>query len=255
MIHRILTDSPTLPLKGSSEIHLWQLNLDDDSVSSIDLNRLSKGLTPDEFDRANRIRHSARRRAFVQTRYWLRSLVAHYTGTTQAQICIESNAHGKPRLAGTADHQGLVFNVSHTDGMAVLAFGRDMPLGVDVEQLKPHRASSPLVRFTLATREYDHWLQLEEDHKASFFFRCWCAKEAFAKATGRGLALGIKNIVPHELNESFYAVPKEFGPADQWHLHTWHQGQFQYSLVYQTGSARLPIRTFNLPVILPHPAP
>lgn len=256
MLKRIYTDWPALQLKDSSEIHLWQLNLDHSPVSNSDLSRLLKALSPDEINRADQIRYAERRQAFVQTRYWLRSLLAHYTGTTLTQICIESNAHGKPRLAGTAEHQGLVFNVSHTDGMAILAFGRNLPIGVDVECVVPDRVSPRLVRYTLAIREFDHWLQLGPQQKASFFFRCWCAKEAFAKATGRGLALGIKNIVAHELSESFYAVPPEFGPADQWHLHTWHQDHYHYSLVYHTENATRPsIRTFTLPLSLPHPTP
>ena len=89
--------------------------------------------------------------------------------------------HGKPRLDG--DGAGIHFNLSHSGGLALIAVARGVEVGVDLEEIRPRPDLERVARrvFTEAEREA---VALGGDRA---FYRHWVAKEAFVKATGRGV--------------------------------------------------------------------
>jgi 4'-phosphopantetheinyl transferase len=88
-------------------------------------------------------------------------------------------AHGKPRLANGE----LRFNLTHSGELALVAVS-SVEVGVDVEQVKPHRDLTGVAKrvFTAAERAE---VAAGGDRA---FYRHWVAKEAFVKATGRGIS-------------------------------------------------------------------
>lgn len=136
-------------------------------------------LTADELLRAGRFKVPDARPRFVVGRAALRALLGRYLGAEPAELRFAANAHGKPRLDPDSP---LRFNLSHSAGLALIAVARDAEVGVDVEEVKPRHDLRRLARrvFTEAEREaIDGQLA---------FYRHWVAKEAFVKATGRGVA-------------------------------------------------------------------
>lgn len=87
------------------------------------------------------------------------------------------NAYGKPFLP---DFEGIYFNLSHSGEYAACAVG-EMPVGVDVEQIRPRRAVA------LAKKLFpEEELPKEDPLKA--FFRLWTRRESAGKMRGAGLS-------------------------------------------------------------------
>lgn len=118
------------------------------------------------------------------TRAALRELVGDATGTDPSSVVFDrvcrhcdDPGHGKPRAAG-----GPSFSVSHTDGLALVAIGGAEELGVDLERGDRRTRVRDRV---LTGRERE---RLAVDDTAGLL-QLWSAKEAVAKADGRGITL------------------------------------------------------------------
>ena len=99
---------------------------------------------------------------------------------------VERDENGKPRFPGAP---GLHFNLSHSGGLSLCGAGR-VPLGVDVEVLRPRRPG--LARHVLSAEEYAWFLRQGGDWGA--FYTLWTLKEARVKCTGAGLRQAPKRI-------------------------------------------------------------
>ncbi len=169
---------------GEEEIHVRFLALDQRVPHA---NSLLELLSADEQERAQRYRFDQHRNEFILTRAALRILLGFYLGKSPEQLAFSYSAQGKPSLA--KDAADLCFNVSHTHGLAALAFGRGCEIGVDVEKLRPECDATKLAQrfFSMSEREVISSLSGRPLHEA--FFRCWTRKEAFIKAKGGGLSI------------------------------------------------------------------
>jgi len=78
--------------------------------------------------------------------------------------------------------------MSHSDELALVAFGLDADLGVDVERIEPRRADRGVARRFFAEREIQALEAFPPDAWTRGFFDCWTRKEAFIKAIGEGLS-------------------------------------------------------------------
>lgn len=117
-------------------------------------------------------------------RAWLGELL----GCAPDEIALRRDAHGRPRL--DAPGPGDV-SWSHSGDGLLMAHGRGVDLGVDLERLRPRpRALELAQRFFHPTESA--WLSaLDAGERDAAFIRLWCAKEAVVKAHGRGIAFGL----------------------------------------------------------------
>lgn len=94
--------------------------------------------------------------------------------------------NGKPYFKGYAN---LHFNLSHSGNFAVCIVA-GMPCGIDIEGNRPFKPS--VAKRFFSKTEY-HWIYDTENVsvQAERFFRLWTLKEAYAKATGNGIAAEI----------------------------------------------------------------
>lgn len=164
-------------------VHLWERRLD---ATPAEVNACYELLSGAERERAQRFRIERPRIAFVLTRGTLRSLLAHYQGGEPQAVRFRYQDQGKPFLE---DDNNLFFNVSHTDGLALLAFAKGRRLGVDVEKVKPDTEVEKLAERFFSERECRDLRELKGDELRAAFFRVWTRKEAYIKATGEGLSL------------------------------------------------------------------
>lgn len=143
-------------------------------------------LSPEERERAARFRVEKPRQEFIVTRGTLRSLAGGYLNTSPEGISFRYSEHGKPTFQGASD---LRFNVSHTDGLAVIAFVNKREIGVDVEKVSRIADARQLAERFFSIREREALHNLSGDELQAAFFRCWTRKEAYVKARGEGLSL------------------------------------------------------------------
>lgn len=142
-------------------------------------------------DAGERLRHQrykveGARREFLVGRALVRTVLSRYADMAPADWRFEANEYGRPAIVGAAP--GLVFNLSHTRGLAALAVARDCDLGVDVESVdRPSAAPDVADRYFSAPEAA--FVRAGGDLLAERFFAVWTLKEAYIKARGMGLAL------------------------------------------------------------------
>jgi 4'-phosphopantetheinyl transferase len=164
-------------------VQVWLL--DDAAIEPV-CAALAETLSPDERQRACAFRHEHHRRRFIARRAALRRLIGGYLSRDPAAVRFGMLPLGKPVLQGE-DAARLAFSVSHTDGMALLAFAWDCRVGVDVEQRIDGLDVSGIGRGILSARE-ETWLASARHGPAASVLGIWTRKEALLKALGTGLA-------------------------------------------------------------------
>lgn len=208
--------SQALPLQ-EGEIHVWCADL---NVPVETLRSLRSVLSPDEAARAERFYFDPDRNRFIATRSILRVLLSRYLGVLPQSIQFSYGEHGKPFLKeDTYTH--VRFNVSHSHQKAVLAFTKVYDVGVDVEFLRPERATDELANRFFASPETCALRALPPDLRLAGFFACWTRKEAFIKAKGRGLSLSLSSFVvsldPRD-SARLISVNSDSLEGSRWHL-------------------------------------
>jgi 4'-phosphopantetheinyl transferase len=170
-----------LPLENG-EVHVWRAKLDrsDELVK-----QFRNTLAADEIDRANRFHFERHRRDYVVGRGLLRELVGRYIGVRPETLVFSYGAYGKPALSGP---HPLRFNMSHSGGMALFGFTEKQDIGIDVEHIRADFASEDIARRFFSAVEVEGLSALPVEERVAAFFRCWTRKEAFIKATGKGLS-------------------------------------------------------------------
>ena len=162
------------------EVHVWSADLD-----RIPEALLRDPLSADEQERGRRFHFERDRRRFAATRGLLRRLLGRYLGLDPSRLRFAYGPRGKPFLAGEDE---LRFNVSHSGGLALLAFARGREVGVDVERERPVPEAADIARHYFSAWEAAQLRRLRDGERTAAFFRCWTRKEAFIKATGDGLS-------------------------------------------------------------------
>ncbi|WP_313919488.1 4'-phosphopantetheinyl transferase superfamily protein [Tahibacter sp.] len=130
---------------------------------------------------------------------------------------LEVGAHGKPALAAG----GFDFNLSHSGGAAVVALGRGVEVGVDLESPGRPRPHAELARRYFCGPEAQSIGNTPEALRETAFLRLWTAKEAVLKALGRGLAFGLDKLEFDATVDppALLRIDVAGGAAALWHLH------------------------------------
>lgn len=110
--------------------------------------------------------------------------------STTCRFC--GRDHGKPRIDGwRAD---IEFSISHSGRLVVVAVAREMPIGVDVEQMRPSRERRSLTASVLSAVEQAVFCSLPTEDREFGLLRYWTRKEALLKATGHGLVAAMNEL-------------------------------------------------------------
>jgi 4'-phosphopantetheinyl transferase len=147
---------------------------------------------------------------YIARHCWLRRILAGYLDCLPEQVPLVQGPHGKPNVAGRND---LQFNLTHSGAHTVLAIARSRSvaaLGVDLEPVRAHEWASELVAAMFHERERHHWQRLpstKPELRTRAFAVWWTAKEAWLKALGVGLLVGL---------DPFDATELAWAPNDRW---------------------------------------
>jgi 4'-phosphopantetheinyl transferase len=166
----------------ANEVSAWVVDLCRPPVPP---DELFRRLTADERVRAANYKIAKAREQFVIGRGLLRGLLADFLGTAPEAVPLCYLPSGKPildagRAAGSAP---LHFNLTHTDGVLVLAAARRR-IGVDVERVRPVENADGLVERYFSAAEAAAFGLLPQRYRLAAFFRGWTCKEAVIKAAG-----------------------------------------------------------------------
>ncbi|MCZ7637348.1 MAG: 4'-phosphopantetheinyl transferase superfamily protein [Verrucomicrobia bacterium] len=182
----------TLPLPLEREVvEVWRIEV---SEANLGWAQAADCLSPEEVGRAARYRFAADRDRFVLGRSALRRRLAAGLRCAAGDVRIQYGAQGRPELESGSNPAGVVFSVSHIPGLVLLAFARGCRLGIDVETVDRVRDWRSFARLALSEREYAAVASLPAGLQAAGFLRAWTAKEAYLKATGRGLTVELGRI-------------------------------------------------------------
>ncbi len=173
------------PLPAADELHVWRLE-----VAAAPVRALLPLLDAQERARAERLAFEHLRDEFVAVRGSLRRLIGDYLGRDPAAVRFRYGAQGKPAIV--EDAPVLTFNVSHSGGRALLAFGPGIGIGVDVEAMREQRDLRELARTSFSPVEFDAFSAVAPTARTRFFYRLWTAKEAYIKGPGGGLSIPLQ---------------------------------------------------------------
>jgi 4'-phosphopantetheinyl transferase len=171
-------------------------------------------LSDDEKARADRFVTPALRGRFTIGRSVLRTLLGRYLDRDPAEIEFAYSARGKPSV------NGINFNLSHSGGLAVYAFGHGCEIGIDIETIRASDDLLDVARRFFAANEYAELATLDPSEQTDAFFRCWTRKEAFLKATGEGIAAALDRFeVTLRADDPPALRWIDGGNAAAWHVH------------------------------------
>jgi len=176
---------PKSPSLQTGEVHVWRIELEQPDEL---LEKSRATLNPDELERARRFHFEKHRRHFIIGRGFLRDVLGRYLKVEPAALRFSYGAYGKPALAGEHENSKIHFNMSHSHNLALLAITEEKHLGIDVEHIRSDFASGEIARRFFSPVEVESFNALQPAEQVAAFFRCWTRKEAFMKATGKGMS-------------------------------------------------------------------
>jgi 4'-phosphopantetheinyl transferase len=177
-----------LPLP-EDEVQLWRIDLE---ALGPEESRWQKLLSSDELERASRFHLPRDRQRFVTSRALLRTILSAYLATDPGTLSFSYSSKEKPSLGPAHADSNVAFNISHSGGVALLAFTRGREIGVDVEQARSNFELEAIARRFFSPAEQKQLADVPADERPDAFFRCWTRKEAYIKATGDGLSLPLR---------------------------------------------------------------
>jgi 4'-phosphopantetheinyl transferase len=232
---------------GPREVHVWLSAPEELSEAQLDVCRSL--LDAGEEERRARYLFERHQRLFAAAHGFVRSVLSGYVALAPEDWRFSTNDHGRPDAVLPAGAPPLRCNLSHTDGLVACGLVLDRDLGLDVEG---HRRpiSDGLAERSFAPPELAAWRALEGDAQRERFFEHWTLKEAYMKARGIGLALGLDNFWYRI--EPGRPLQIEFGPTiddrpPEWQLHLFDPTpQHRGALAVRRGSgADLALRVFR----------
>ncbi len=189
------------------------------AVAAPELERLAASLDEVERERAKRFRFDKHRDEFMAAHGLKRRMLSDADPSLAPQAWrFQTTLAGKPEVVQRPD---LYFNLTHCDGLVACAVTWDMPLGLDAESLD-REVPRELIAHHFAPAEVAALSDCPPEELAEGFFSRWTLKEAWVKATGRGLSQSLR-AASFELGDPPQVrFDEALGePAGRWHFRRW----------------------------------
>jgi 4'-phosphopantetheinyl transferase len=160
-------------------VHVWRIALDPHSGQD------EAVLAPTELARAARFHDATRRQRYLALRLAARHILARYLGTSPHALAFGTGPRGKPHVV--APPTALMFNLTDSGALALLAVSDAGPIGVDLELLRVVPRWQAIARRSFDNDACRRLETADPQERAHLFLRHWTAHEARQKATGEGL--------------------------------------------------------------------
>ncbi len=178
-------------------------------------------MTDGELAQAARFYFEKDRRRYIVTRALVRTVLSRYAADIAPESWrFETNSYGRPHIANDfASARSLSFNITHTDGLIVLAVAREQTLGVDAENTETRPVSPTLADSFFAPEEAAALRTVDAAHWQQRFFEYWTLKESYIKARGMGLSIPLDKFsftFPADGSVELYVHPEQQDLAARW---------------------------------------
>ena len=200
-------------------VHLWRIHYR--AINTDHTLQLFRQLSTEEQLRAERYHFVDDQQRFIIRHGLLRILLGNYLNGEPSELEIQQNENGKPFLTETTENEVIQFSLSHSKEIILYAFGRRRRIGVDIEFIQPMTDMDAVVGAYFSESEKEEYKNLPQEQRLESFYHCWTKKEAFLKALGKGLSLGLDTFTvplkpgaPTELQRDAWNVQE----AGQWVL-------------------------------------
>ncbi len=170
------------------DVHVWFTR--PNQVPRDSLDAYVRLMTRGERERGERYRFEKDRTLHAIARALVRTTLSQYADVPPDAWRFEAGEHGRPSISAPA--ADLAFNLTHTAGFVACAVSREPEVGVDVEEVRPDRATANLSQRVFSKREYSDLGRLPASEKPGRFFDLWTLKESYIKARGLGLAIPLR---------------------------------------------------------------
>jgi len=168
----------------AGQVHLWRAGLPP-ALGAGRARRLAAMLPEEELARCERFRRPDARARALASRVALRAVLGSCLGLDPREVPL-LEGRGKPHLAGGLEGE-LDFSLSDSGGLVLLAVGRKVRVGADVEKLRPAPFLDVVVERFFGEQERDELSGLRGAERRRAYFRLWTRREAAAKALGLGI--------------------------------------------------------------------
>jgi 4'-phosphopantetheinyl transferase len=177
---------PLRKLPPEATIEIWLIDLDRKLNFGVNLDNI---LSTEERDRAGRFIFPRDAGRFRLCRAMLRLGLSAYLQTALQKIELATTPHGKPFLA---NHSELHFNVTHSNGLGLIAFTTVGEVGIDVEAIQRGVEVLDIAAANFTKNEAAQVAAARTpQEQTSIFLSFWTRKEAVLKAAGCGLRHGL----------------------------------------------------------------
>lgn len=163
----------------TNQVHIWYIPFNENLIDS-------SILSPDEIQRSSEYKFNLHKNYFLMYRCVLRKILACYYDIHPEKLVFSYTNYGKPYVLNNAP--GIQFNLSHSNGIAVLGITKYHQIGIDIELIKPLEDMLLMANQILSELEYRRFLMLIESERLEAFYEIWTRKEAFIKAINKGLS-------------------------------------------------------------------
>lgn len=172
---------------NTNHIDLWFI--EPHQLSTEAMTSLRALLSNDEVLKLQQYKNKPTQYTSTVTRSLCRLILAQYTNTTPQSLKFIRNQHGKPELVDNINT--LRFNLSHNNELIVMVVCANDDIGCDIENPKRKINVELISRRYFAKQEHKQLSHLTGEQQKKRFFEIWTLKEAFVKATGIGIGLGL----------------------------------------------------------------
>lgn len=165
-------------------VDIWRIALDLELDS---VKRFESTLSADEVERAAKFQFPKDRDRYVIAHGFLRDVLSRYLKDESSHFKFSVNSFGRPSLKG----HDLEFNLTHSADFALVAVTTNHKIGVDVERIRSGISAHVIARQYFSKAEVAELEMVPLELRERAFFVGWTRKEAYIKAQGMGLSLGL----------------------------------------------------------------
>ena len=177
-----------LDLICENEVHLWKINPKARLNTDL-LKEFKRIISAEELKKIERYRQDSAKHAALITRAFLRIVLSKYECISPEDWRFSYSDLGKPEVINSKI--GLRFNLSHNKDIIICAVCVVNDIGCDIESLTRKMSITAISKRFFCPEEADLISMLREDLQRKAFFELWTLKEAFVKATGKGISQGL----------------------------------------------------------------
>lgn len=180
-----------IPL-GEDELHLWfsipeaieEPKLLDDYLTILD---------EEERAQQKRFYFDRHRQQYLVSHALVRCTLSRYLNVEPHAWTFTKNQFGRPDAVIPSGMKPIQYNLSHTEGLVVCGILVHREMGVDVEDTERRGKTVEIADSFFSPSEIADLNQLPSEFQRDRFFDYWTLKEAYMKARGIGLSLGLEN--------------------------------------------------------------